>query len=142
MSTGRPGTWRRAVDGGAQPFVGEGGRQPNVDDGDVGPDRDQLLGELRPVVDGGHDVEAVRGQHAGQPVAEQDLVLGDQDAHGSSISSTVGPPAGLSTRSVAVERGQPAPDAAQAGAAGRVGAAPPVVAHGDAQRRPGVHDGR
>ena len=46
---------------------------------------------------------------------------------GSPWSTTVGPPGGLLTASDAVERCQAALDAAQAGAAGRVGAAAAVV---------------
>ena len=46
------------------------------------------------------DLVAVLGQDPPQPFPQQDRVLDDQDPHGSSTSSVVGPPGGLARRTV------------------------------------------
>ena len=116
-----------------QALVGEGRRQPHVDDGDVRPVLEQGRQQRRAVVDGLDDLEVERLQQPGQSVPEEGEVFGEDNTHGSSMVTTVGPPGGVDRRHRAVERGQPALDAAQAGAAGRVGAAAAVVAdrHGE-----------
>src|SRR5581483_4891105 len=52
------------------------------------------------VAHGGDDVVAGVGQESGQPRPQQDGVFGDHDAHGSSTVRMVGPPGGLTIRSV------------------------------------------
>ena len=64
---------------------------------------EQLVG----VADGGHDLLAGVDEDAGQAGAQQDGVLGDHDAHGSSTEIVVGPPSGLITYSVAAQAGDP-----------------------------------
>ena len=68
----------------------------------------------------------------GQADPEEGLVLGEDNAHGTSMVTTVGPPTGLDTADRAVEGRQPPAHPRQT-AAGRVGAAPAVVAHHDLQ---------
>src|SRR5215469_218380 len=108
-------------EGGPQALVGEGRRQPHVDDRDVGPlsgDRGQ---EVLPVADGGGDLHAVRLEQPGQAVPQQEEVFGDDNAHGISMFTTVGPPAGLDTASTpsnaASLRSMPASPVPRAGSA-------------------------
>src|SRR6516225_3475381 len=84
---------------GAQPLVGERRRQPDVHHRHVGRARADGGEEVRAVVDGGGDLEAVGLQQPDQAVAEQEQVLGYDNAHGTSIVTSVGPPAGLDTTS-------------------------------------------
>ena len=51
--------------------------------------------QVRPVVHRGGDLEAVRLEHPGQAVPQQEEVFGDDNAHGISMVTTVGPPGGL-----------------------------------------------
>ena len=70
--------------------------------GPSGPGRDSGDGpeQLLAVVGLRDDLDADVGQQAHQPAAQQHRVLGDQDAHGSSRTTEVGPPGGLSTWTV------------------------------------------
>src|ERR1700761_507285 len=85
---------------GPQALVGEGGREPDVHHRHVrrlpGPRREQVI----PVVHGRGDVQAVRLQHPGQAVPQQEEVFGDDNAHGISRVATVGPPSGLFRASI------------------------------------------
>ena len=47
--------------------------------------------------DGGGDLEAVRLEQPDQAVSQQEEVFGDDDAHGTSMTTMVGPPTGLLT---------------------------------------------
>ena len=85
------------------------------------------------VVDGGGDLHAVRFQQPGQPVPQQEEVFGDDNTHGTSMVTMVGPPGGLETASTPSNAAQPTLDSGQPGALRRVRAAGPVVADGDAQ---------
>ena len=72
-----------------------------------------------------------------QPLAQQRGVLGEHDPQaGHSILTSVGPPGGLVTRSVATERVEPDRQPGQPGAGtARGGAADPVVLHRQHERR-------
>src|SRR5579875_2481136 len=85
---------------GAQALVAEARRQAHVDDRDVRLLFEDAIHERVSVADRRDDVEAVVAQQPRQAVAEQREVFGDHDAQGSTASTIVGPPAGLSTRSV------------------------------------------
>ncbi len=78
-------------DGCLDALVGVRRRHPYVDDREVR----AVLGdghEERLRVGGrGNDVEALTAQHQAQPFAQQGVVLGDHDPHGSSTLSSVGP---------------------------------------------------
>jgi hypothetical protein len=78
-----------------QTLIGEGGRQPHVDHRDVRPVLDQCRQQRRPIVDRFDDLEVERLEQACQPVPEEGEVFGDDNAHGSSMVTTVGPPGGL-----------------------------------------------
>ena len=78
------------------------------------------------------DVDAGRLEHAGDPLAQQQRVLADHDAHGITPVTSVPAPGGLSMVERAVERGEAVLHPAQAGAGSRVGAAAAVV--GDLDR--------
>ena len=104
--------------------------------------RDQRPQQRRAVVDRLDDLEVVGLEQPDQAVPEEGEVFGEDDAHGSTIARTVGPPGGLSTVERAVEGRQPSLDAAQAGAGARVGAADAVVAHGQSQLSAGRRRGR
>ena len=56
--------------------------------------------QARAVVGLRHDVDVVLAQQRDDPLAQQRLVLGDHDPHGSSARIVVGPPGGLVTVSV------------------------------------------
>src|SRR5215831_14382493 len=56
--------------------------------------------QRRAVVDSLYDVEVVRLEQPDQPVPEEGEVFGEDDAHGSSMVTTVGPPGGLVTSSL------------------------------------------
>ena len=67
----------------AQSLVGERRWQAHVDDGDV-----EVLGQQRPTQLGSglrrrHDLASQGLQHAAQAIAQQELILGNQHAHGS-----------------------------------------------------------
>ena len=51
--------------------------------------------QRRAVIDRLGDVEAVRLEQAGQAVPQQEEILGEDNAHGTSIVTMVGPPGGL-----------------------------------------------
>ena len=89
-----PGLERRP-----QPLVGERRRQPDVHHGHVGAVGSHGGQEIVPVVHRRADLEAVRLKQPDQAVAEQEKVLGYDNAHGISKLTTVGPPAGLDTTS-------------------------------------------
>lgn len=90
---GQAGSLAAGVQRGLQALVGEGGWQPDVDHRDVG-----LLVEERAEQRGAvvhrDDVEAVLPQRTGQSVAEEKEVFGEDNAHGISIVTVVGPPGG------------------------------------------------
>ena len=92
-----------------------------------------LAQEVLAVAGLAHDVEAGIVEQAHRTLAQQHRVVGDHDAHGISARSD----RALAGRAVdveaAVERGHAVGEAAQAGAAGGVGAATAVVAHLDDQ---------
>ena len=81
---------------GGEAFVGVRRRHPNVDDRDVrvgrGDRREQLIGVARL----GDDVEALPAQQLGKPFAQEDRVLGQRYAHGSSTRIVVPVPLSLS----------------------------------------------
>src|SRR3954451_24084055 len=56
--------------------------------------------ERRSVVHRLDDLEVVRLEQADQAVPEEGEVFGEDDTHGSTITTSVGPPGGLSTASV------------------------------------------
>ena len=58
---------------------------------------DQRVQQRGPVVRGLHDLHAVRGEQPDQPVPQEGQVLAEDNSHGSSRVTTVGPPAGLVT---------------------------------------------
>src|SRR5690606_30555866 len=78
-----------------QAFVRERRWEADIDDCDLGLVRDKGGEKGRTVVDGRDDVEVEGPQQAGQSVAEEGVVFGDDNAHGSSMVITVGPPGGL-----------------------------------------------
>ena len=58
---------------------------------------DQRAQQRGAVVDGRDDLEAVGGQEPDQPVPQEGQVLAEDNSHGSSMVTTVGPPTGLVT---------------------------------------------
>ena len=72
----------------------------------------------------GDDVEARLGEQPGEPLAQQDAVLGDRYPHGISARTRVPPPRGRPHAQPAAERLDPVGEAAQAGA--RSVSAPPT----------------
>ena len=109
------------------------GGMPYVDDGDVGVGVAQRPVERRGVVDRRHDVEVVRLEQPDQAVPEEGVVFGEDNAHGTSSVTMVGPAAGLDTAHRAVKRRQPPHHPAHAGARVGVGAAGAVVTDDRAQ---------
>jgi len=92
---GQAGQPPPGLDGGDDALVGMRGRHPHVDDGHVGlvlVDGGQERGRA---VGGRHHVERLGPQQQRQALAQQRVVLGDHDPHGSSTRRVVGPPAGL-----------------------------------------------
>src|SRR5690625_1725151 len=94
---GKVGSRRTSVDRGAQSLVGECRRHTYVDDGDVDLGFGERLRQRRRIVDGSDDLELVRLEHAGEPISQEGEVLGDDNTHGNSMVTVVGPPAGLTT---------------------------------------------
>ncbi len=84
-------------DGGLQALILEGRGQPYVHHGDIWTMLEQRGQQRGPVVDRRNDLAVERREQASQPVAEEGEVLGDDNAHGSSMVTTVGPPGGLDT---------------------------------------------
>jgi hypothetical protein len=82
---------------GPDALVGVGRRHADVDHGEVGPVLGDRPQELAGVGHGLDDLQPGVGHQGGEPLAEQDRVLGDHDSHGSSTVIVVGPPTGLST---------------------------------------------
>ena len=75
------GSSRRRRDRGAQAVVGAVRRHLHVDDGDVGAVRATALrSSVVGVARLGHDVDALLLEQAGEALAQEDLVLRDQDA--------------------------------------------------------------
>src|ERR1019366_6892028 len=108
---------------GPEALVGEGRRHAHVDHHDVGALRIHGAEKALRAAWGGDHVVARVDEQPGESLTEEDRVLGDHDAHGSSTWMTVGPPGGLSmrrwpstpaTRSASPERPPP------------VGSAPPT----------------
>ena len=73
----------------AHALVGEAGREPDVDEREVGLVLDDRLDERRPGVDGGDDLPPAVAQQAGEALAQEGQVFGDDDAHGSSARIVV-----------------------------------------------------
>jgi hypothetical protein len=94
---GSPGTWRRASSAAAGPRRFR--REPHVDDRHVRTQHDQRPQQRRPVTNGLGYVEAMLLEQAGHALPEQEEVLGDHYAHGTSMTTIVGPPSGLLTAS-------------------------------------------
>ena len=122
----------------AQALVGVGRRHADVDDRHVGLVGADLAQQVLPVAGLAGDLEAGLLEQAREPLAQQDGVVGDNDADGvahTGISARrrVPAPSGERSGEVAVERGDAIGEAAQAGSAGRIGPADAVV--GD------LHDG-
>ena len=130
MSTGSPGTRRRASSAARTPSSWKPGGSRTSTTQTSGRCSSTAARNASASADGGDHVEARVAQQAREAVAQQREVLGDHDAHGSSARTMVGPPAGLATRQRAVERLHAAPQPGEAGPA-RVGAAAPVVGHLD-----------
>src|SRR5205814_7941267 len=87
-----PGGQRRL-----EPLVGEPRRQPHVHDRDVGPVGEQGPEQVRAGADGLGYLEAVRLQQPDQAVPQQEEVFSNNNAHGTSMTTMVGPPGGLFT---------------------------------------------
>src|SRR5690606_38077807 len=83
--------------GGPQSLVAEVGGQPHVDHDHVGVALLDHAPELREVGGRSDDLEPLGLQQQDESLAQQGVVLGDQDAHGNTTRITVGPPAGLTT---------------------------------------------
>src|SRR5207245_233529 len=73
----------------------EGGREPHVHDRHVRTLLGQRLDQLRTGRHGRDHVEAVRGQQVRQAAPEKGEVFGEDNAHGTSSVTVVGPPGGL-----------------------------------------------
>src|SRR5699024_481832 len=86
--------------GGADALVREGRRHAHVDDGEVGGERGDRAQQPVGLGDGADDLMSGVREQSGDALPEQDVVLGDHDAHGTSATIVVGPPAGLVTVSV------------------------------------------
>ena len=106
----------------AHALVGERRREPHVDDRDVGLVAADDPQQPRAVLGLRDDVDVVLAQQRDDPLAQQRLVLGDHDPHGSSARIVVPSPGGLTTVQRAVERLDAVAQAGQAAARG-VGAA-------------------
>ena len=111
-----PGRQRRA-----QPLVGEGRREPDIDDRDIRALADQRSQQCGPIADRGHDVTSVRLEQPCDALPQEEQVFGDDNAHGTSITTMVGPPAGLLTArmpsNVATRRSTPSSPVPLAGSA-------------------------
>lgn len=92
---GQAGDLGAGGDGGLEAFVGEGGGESDVDDGDVGVVVGEGFVEVGAVVDGGDDGEVVGLEEFDQSFSEEGEVFGDDNAHGISRVTMVGPPVGL-----------------------------------------------
>lgn len=92
---GESGDLGAGSDGCLEAFVGEGGGESDVDDGDVGFVFGEGCVEVGSVVDCGDDGEVVCFEESDQSVAEEGKVFGDDNAHGISRVTMVGPPGGL-----------------------------------------------
>src|SRR5690242_21754070 len=97
------------------------GRQPDVHDAHVGTLVDEGTQQLRRAGHGRDDLEPVRGEQPDQALPQQEEVFADDDAHGTSMTTMVGPPGGLLTArmpaNVASLRSSPARPVPQAAAA-------------------------
>ena len=83
---------------GDQSFVGVGGRHADVDDGDVGGVGGDVLEELVGVAGLGDDVDPAVGEEAGEALADDDGVVGEDHPHGIAAVTRVPWPGALSTR--------------------------------------------
>ena len=123
------------VDRGPQALVGAGRRQPDVEqrptsavDGSA-----SALGQRLGVLDGRDDLEVVRLEQPDQAVPEEGLVLGEDDAHGTSSVTRVGPPVGLDTLIVPSKAASRRATPLIPVPATRIGTAAAVVADDDPQ---------
>ena len=107
----------------AHALVGERRRQADVDDREVGLVAADDAQQPGAVLGLGDDLDVVLAQQRDDALAQQRLVLGDHDPHGSSARIVVPPPGGLATRERAVERLDAVAQPGQAAAAR--GSAPP-----------------
>src|SRR5512135_1547648 len=71
------------------------GRQPDIDHGHVWPRGGHGGEQVGPVVHGRRDLETVGLEHPGEAVPQQEKVFGDDNTHGISMVTAVGPPDGL-----------------------------------------------
>ena len=78
-------------------LVGVRRRHPHVDDGEIGRVLADRAAQAVGVVDGGDDLVAGVLEQPPQALAQERLVLGDHDAHGSSATTAVPSPRGLET---------------------------------------------
>jgi hypothetical protein len=85
---------------GARPFVAEGRRHADVDHQQVGTVADDLCQEVLGVAHRCHHLVPGVLEEPSEPFAQQGLVLGDQDSHGSSATIVVPFPSMLSSRNV------------------------------------------
>jgi hypothetical protein len=74
---------------GAGAFVGQGGRHPDVEDDEVGLVARHRGDEVARVASGGGDLVAAILEQARRALAQQHLILGDHDPHGSSAVTVV-----------------------------------------------------
>ncbi|HSD80007.1 MAG TPA: hypothetical protein VLB47_05075, partial [Solirubrobacteraceae bacterium] len=88
------------VRGGPCPLVGERRRHADVEHHEVGPVASHPGPQVAGVSARGDDLVAAVHEEPGEALAQQDLVLGDHDSHGSSTVNLVPDPRSLSIRSV------------------------------------------
>ena len=112
----------------AQPLVGVRRRHADVDDRDVGLVGADLAQQVLGVAGLGDDLEARLLEQARDALAQQHAVVGEDDAHGTSALTVVPSPGRRVDLEAPVERREAVGEAAQAGAAPRIGAADAVVA--------------
>ena len=130
---------RAQLDRGAHALVGERRREPHVDDRQVGLVRADDPQQPGAVVGVRDDLDPALAHERDEPLAQQRVVLGDHDPHGSSTRIVVPPPGRADHGQRPVERLGPVAQPGEARAA-RVRAARPVV--GDLHQQPPVALGR
>ena len=86
---GRARDQSAGFDRGAEPLVALGGRHPDVDDRDVRPMLDDGLHEGRAVTNLGDDDAPGVGDQARQALADEDRILGDDDAQRPNVHAPI-----------------------------------------------------
>ena len=81
---GSAGDLAAHLERGAQALVAEGGGQADVHDREIGAPGDHLADQRIAVADRGHHFDVVVAQQAGQAVAQEHVILGDDYPHGNS----------------------------------------------------------